>query len=82
MVALVLTAFHEVVKPIAIERCQVNPKIGVHLRSIMDEKRFVTDNVLHVTNVFKNVVRRPSSDGAWSSFHNKQAGAGVVEGCG
>ena len=51
-IAALLTAWHAIVKPIATERCPVNPKTGTHLRSILNSGRFVPDNMKYVARLF------------------------------
>ena len=51
-IAALLTAWHAIVKPIAIERCTVNPRTGTHVRSILDSDRFIQDNMTYVVGLF------------------------------
>jgi hypothetical protein len=41
------------VKPLCIERCELNPKTGVLVRSITDTEKFIPDNFKYVTKLFK-----------------------------
>jgi hypothetical protein len=51
--AYLLRAWHTTVKPLCIERCELNPKTGVLVRSITDTEKFIPDNFKYVTKLFK-----------------------------
>jgi hypothetical protein len=51
--AALLIAWHMTVKPLCIERCELNPKTGVHLGSITNTEKFIPNNMKYVTNLFK-----------------------------
>jgi hypothetical protein len=51
--AALLIAWHTTVQPLCIERCELNTKTGVHLRSITNTEKFIPNNMKYVTNLFK-----------------------------
>jgi hypothetical protein len=52
-IAALLIAWHTTVKPLCIERCELNPRTGEHLRSITDTERFISNNMGYVTKRFR-----------------------------
>ena len=70
LAAFVLTAFHEVLRPVLQHRCTINSQTGNHLRSITNGKRFVSDNVKYCMQVFHNIVGNPAQVGDWFLLHH------------
>ena len=69
-IALVLTAFHEVMEPTLRDRCIVNEKTGVHKRTITDRGRFVSGNIKNTAEIFERIVGNPASVGNWFALNH------------
>ena len=80
--ALLLTSFHSTLSPYLVERCDVHPKTGVHVRSITNTKRFVGDNVKYCVRLFENVAKNaslgPAEDGRWFMINHVYAVVGLL----
>ena len=61
-IALLLTAFHSVLKPILLERCCVHPRTHVHVKSITRTEWFAGDNIKWCGKIFDNVAGDPAAD--------------------
>ena len=69
-VALVLTAFHEIMQPILTGRCFVNVTTGTHKRSITNRGRSISDNIKPTTKIFERIVGNPASVGNWFALNH------------
>ena len=80
--ALLLTSFHSTLSPYLVERCDVHPKTGVHVRSITNTKRFVGDNVKYCVKQFEKVAKYYSlgtaEDGCWFMINHVNAVVGLL----
>ena len=73
MIAALLTAWHMVVKPIAMERCIRRAwQTGEHLHSITNMPRFIQNNTSFVADLFKNsdFFQPNLPENEWFFLHN------------
>ena len=84
--ALIMTAFHSVLQPLLLQRCEINPKTGYHLRSVTNTQRFVGDNVKFCTKCFRTTLGGEPGCDTWFLVHQvkkvitvmlREAGRGV-----
>ena len=70
-VAQLLVAFHAVVKPLAKERCSLNPKTGKHLASIENTNgKFVPHNTPYVVQLFPRLLGPNVAESQWFQLHH------------
>ena len=82
--AALLLAFHTVAKPLAKERCSLNPKTGRHLESIEDsKKKFVPNNMKYLSKLFRTLLGDDVIDSQWFQLHRVKRVIGfmLVEVC-
>lgn len=65
------------------ERVRLNPKTGDHLRSIRDTRRFVSDSMPYVTNLFKTITGPAVQEEDWFNicYIRKVIDAMLAEAC-
>ena len=69
--AALLLAYHSVVKPLAKERCPVNPRTGVHLESIENnEGKWVSNNHDYIIELFRRVLGDDVHESQWFQLHH------------
>ena len=67
--AALLLAYHAVVSPLALQRCEMNPKTGVHVNSITNSnKKFVPNNHKYITEKFRTMFP-DVSEPEWFQLH-------------